>query len=337
MEDDTVIASAENEIESELFEHPTDFSFFQAVRILERLRVRSANGSDDELSQAVRFSVNPSTSFPASEIQSLESSGSGAPQLLVNFFGLTGPQGVLPYWYTHFVAERLRARDGAMQDFLDIFHNRIISHFHRAWLKMRPHVEFERSGTDRLSKLVLGLVGLGTPGLARRRDIGDETMMFYAALFANHHRSAIGLEQLLSDYFGVQAQVEQLMGGWYVLKDAEQCRLGDDWGLPNALGDGAVVGDEVWDPQLKARIRLGPLTREQYDRFLPGRSAHVELQELTRFYSDDEVEFELQLILRQRDIPPIVLDGTGATALGWTTWLMTTPATRDADDAVLSL
>ena len=37
----------------------------------------------------------------------------------VNFMGLTGPMGVLPYCYTELILERLKAKDQALQSFLE--------------------------------------------------------------------------------------------------------------------------------------------------------------------------------------------------------------------------
>ena len=41
------------------------------------------------------------------------------PRMLINFFGLTGPQGVLPLEYSELVADRVRQRDHALRDFLE--------------------------------------------------------------------------------------------------------------------------------------------------------------------------------------------------------------------------
>ncbi len=61
----------------------------------------------------------------------------------VNFMGLTGPQGVLPLYYSALLRERLRARDSSMRSFLDIFNHRAISLFYRAWEKHHFTVGYE--------------------------------------------------------------------------------------------------------------------------------------------------------------------------------------------------
>ena len=60
---------------------------------------------------------------------------------------------------------------------------------------------------------------------------------------------------------------------------------------------GAVVGDEVWDQQSRIRLKLGPLTLEQYLSFLPNGTAYEPLRELAQFFCGASLEIEVQLIL----------------------------------------
>ena len=328
-------------LESLLRGHATGVEFFQAVRLLERTHPeRTPVGHfGDPADEVARFSVPPSIAFPASEIQSLTVDDRGPAQMAVNFLGLTGPTGVLPHAYTLQVAERVRARDTALRDFLDLFHHRLVSLFYRAWEKYRFTVAHERARRDPLAAHVADLIGFGTAGLQNRLAVRDESLLFYSGLLAPHRRSAVGLEQLVGDYFGVPTTVEQFVGEWYPLGAADQCALDDAVESPSSrLGVGAVVGDEVWDPQAHVRLRLGPLTRAQYDDFLPGGSALARLRELVRVYADDQLDVEVQLVLHHDAVPTCTLGADGAALpLGWATWLRTAPSTRDADDTVLAL
>jgi type VI secretion system protein ImpH len=149
----------------------------------------------------------------------------------------------------------------------------------------------------------------------------------------------VALESLLADFFGVPAAIEQFVGGWYPLEVAAQCALGEEDGASSQLGLGAVAGDEVWDQQSRARIRLGPLTRAQYDALLPNGSAHAELRSLVHFFGGGEIDFELQLVLARDEVPAVALgvDGDDAPPLAWCTWLGPSRLRRDPDDTVLTL
>ncbi|MGD2152999.1 MAG: type VI secretion system baseplate subunit TssG [Gemmatimonadales bacterium] len=329
------------ELLAELAEQPRSFSFFQAVRLLGRLFHERAQvgGFGDPDGEVARFTVAPSIAFPASEIQDMQLRPGEPAQMTVNFMGLTGPLGVLPHCYTLQVADRVAARDRALKDFLDIFHHRIISLFYRAWERSRFTVTYERVKKDRITEHLLDLIGLGLSSYQNRMAVADEVLLFYSGLLAPERRSAIGLEQLLEDYFQVPVEVEQFVGGWYPLSTETQTSVGDETIGSTQLGLGAVVGDEIWDQQARVRIKIGPLTREQYDRFLPTGSAYQPLRDLTRFYCEDRFDFEVQLVMAGDEVPGFIIgaDEEAALPLGWSTWIRTVPFERDADEAVLRL
>lgn len=322
-----------------LAREPYRFEFFQAVRLLNLLLVeRSPVGRFVSPSAEVaRFAVNPSPAFPASQIQSLTMREDGTPVLSVNFMGLVGPLGLLPLYYTELVMERTRARDHALREFLDIFHHRMLSLFYAAWEKYRFSIAYERGERDRFSRHLLNLIGLGTPGLQERQEVADESLLFYGGLLASQPRSAAALEQILQDYFDVPAEIEQFVGAWYPMDPDAQCEL-DRGGESAQLGFGAVVGSEIWDQQTRVRIRLGPLTLEQYRDFLPGGEAWKRLRALAKFFAGNEYDMELQLILRREDVPACALAGEEeGVQLGWTTWVKSKPFQRDPGETILNL
>jgi type VI secretion system protein ImpH len=327
-------------VAKELREEPWNFQFFQAVRLLERLGTGQPVGRFANPEQeAVRFETNPALEFPPSEIHSLRWDGKEQPRMSVNFFGLNGQLGALPVTYSEYVNERDRARDHALGDFLDIFHHRLISLFYSAWEKYRFPVAFERDGNDRFTRYLLDFIGLGTDGLRNRLSIPDEAMVYYTGLLALQSRSAMALRQILSDYFAVPVEVKQFVGAWYPLSESSQSRVGEEREYSEQLDRGAIVGDEVWDQQGRARLVLGPLTLAQYLDFLPCGTAFGPLGEMTRFFSRGAIEFEVQLVLLRDEIPLVLLeDGESAgPMLGWTTWVKNTPLTRDPGETVLLL
>jgi type VI secretion system protein ImpH len=326
-------------IEELLRDEPTSFSFFQAVRLLRQLRPeRAAVGRFvDPADEIVRFSVPSSISFPPSEIGSLELPEDGPARMSVNFMGLTGPQGLLPYHYTLLIAERRRVRDAAIGDFFDLFHHRLLSLFYRAWEKYRFSVSYELLEDDALTVHLRDLIGIGLEPAQEKLPLPDDGLLYYAGLLGPQPRGARALEQLLADHFDVPVAVEQFVGRWYPLPRHDQCELGDDDSLSNQLGLGAVAGDEIWDSQTCVRLRVGPLPRHRYDSFLPGGRDNDRLRSLTRFFSHDQFDFELQLVLAREDVPGLVLGDPISQPLGWSTWIRTREFARDADETTLTL
>lgn len=325
-----------------LREDAPSFTFFQAVRLLERLQPERApvGGFGDPAGEVVRFKAHTSMAFPPSEIREIKLGHDDPARMVVNFMGLTGPSGALPLHYTQLVMERTRARDTALRDFLDLFHHRIVSLFYRAWARYRSApATGDEDRDDRTRHHLLDLIGLGTPGLSDRLELPVDPLLAYTGLLGSQARSAIALESLLSDYFDVPVGVEQFVGGWYPLDLPTQCALGDDWCESTQLGLGAVVGDEVWDQQARVRIRLGPLSRPQYDEFLPGAPGHAALRGLVKFFAGDQFDFEIQLVLAREAVPGCVLGDPAVPAptLGWCSWLQTAPLGRDPDETILPL
>ena len=341
--DDVALTSAhprtadESILLERLFAEPWSFDFFQALHLLQRLQPERAPVGEfaDPRQEVARLTTSPSVAFPASEIQSLNSATT-PPKMAVNFLGLTGPQGMLPLAYSLYVAERVRAGDHALKEFLGIFDHRALSLFYRAWEKTHVGVAHGEK-RDWLTKHLLELVGLGNEALRHRLPMKDEALLFYAGLLSLPTRPAGALEQLLADFFGVPVSVEQFVGAWYPLERATQSELGDDISESSQLGLGALAGDEIWDQQSRARVRIGPLTRKQYDEFLPGGSAHEPLRALTRLYTNDLIDFEIQLVLAEEEVPMFQIADDTPLPLSWCTWLATKPLGRDADDTQFAL
>lgn len=333
--------SSQTPLLKELEEDACSFEFFQAVGLLQRMRsgMRPVGHFSNPTEEAVHFRVNPRLAFPASEIQELTVAGEKPAEMMVNFMGLTGPSGVLPYAYSELILERARAKDTSLASFLDIFNHRAISMFFRAWQKSRFPVTFGQGSRDLFTHYLLDIVGLGTAGLRDRQDIEDEALLHYVSLVAMQARSATALEQLLADYFEVPIEVQQFTGAWYGLDSATQCAMNDEESASRQVGEGAVVGDAIWDRQGRVRIRIGPLSLKRYNEFLPQGTAFAALRSITRFFSNQCIDFEVQLVLDRSQVPTIQLGSeTGSPAiLGWVSWARTTTMMTDPDDTILAL
>lgn len=328
-------------VEQALRERPYSFEFFQAVRLLQRLLPgRKPIGHFEKYAEeAAQFGAYSALGFPASQIQAMDWPEGCPPKLTVNFMGLTGPQGVLPLYYTELVANRTRVGDRTLRDFFDLFNHRLISLFYRAWEKYRFVAAYERGERDRLTHYLLDLIGLGTSGMEERQLLPDDSLLYYAGLLAQKPRSATALRQVLSDYFDVPVEIEQFAGAWYRLGAEAQCQFQESSRIADELGGGAVVGDEVWTQESRVRIKLGPLTLRQYLDFLPSGSAFGPLRAMTKFFSNGEIDFEAQLILQREAVPSFELGAEGDVAprLGWVTWVKTAPKESDAGDTILEV
>jgi type VI secretion system protein ImpH len=333
-------------------------NFYQAVRsVLLRHPKRQSSrctsyliGSDTAPQQEpLRFTVQTSLAFPAAPITQIESSNENANQkkMEITFMGLTGAMGVLPDHYTAFVMSRLQAKDPTAKDFFDLFSHRAISFLYRAWEKYRPYIRDER-GDNYLDGLLLCFMGHGTDGLQQRLSIPDKGLIYYASLFMHHPRNAITLEMMLADYMKLPVKIEQFQGRWVSLSPQKRPQLRDPRNRgkfknsanpPIRLGVNAILGDRVWSIQNKFRVRVGPLTYEQFERLLPEpkNEQFFALAQLTRIFVGHQVEFDVQLVLKADQVPFCMLGGEKPMRLGWNSWLKTEEFQRDAEDAVFEV
>jgi len=113
--------------------------------------------------------------------------------------------------------------------------------------------------------------------------------------------------------------------------------------MQGQLGLGAVAGDQVWNPQARFRIRVGPLSWKRYNQFLPGGGAFEVLAAITRFFVNQALDFEVQLLLRAPEVPFCSVEEEArerpaeAPRLGLSSWLKTEPFREDAGDLVLGV
>lgn len=318
-----------------LHQRPWQFSFYQALRRLEashrdRPRLgRSARPAQDP----VRLAQEPSVQFAPATLAGWEDRADGPPRLSVHFFGLFGPHGPLPLHLTEYARDRTRHhRDPTFARFADLFHHRALSLFYRAWANARPAISFDRPETDRFALYVGALAGLGTEALRDRDAMPDLTKLHFAGLLAGQTRHAEGLAAILSAFFQMKVRVETFVGAWLALPPRDGTRLGAGAGTA-ALGGTALLGARIWSRQHKFRLVFGPLSLADYLRLLPGGTSFHRLIPIVRNYAGDTLVWDVNLILRREEVPPMRLGQQGR--LGWTTWLMPRNAPQDAGELFL--
>lgn len=320
----------------ELQARPWSHGLYATLRAIECLypdRPRlgeSRRAKDDPL----RLGQEPTLAFSPSELANFHPPADGKPaRLNVYSLGLFGPNAPLPLHLTDYVRQRERnSDDPTFRRFVDIFHHRLISLFYRAWANAQPTVSLDRPAADRFSRYVGALMGIGLPALRTRDSLPDAAKLFHVGQFAGQTRTAEGLEQIVADYFRVPVRVRQFMGEWLPLPEESFLLLGRST-LTGALGQTAVLGKSVWSRQHRFRVVLGPLGVDDFRRLLPGTDNLRRLESVVRLYVGGEQSWDLQLLLRRNEVPPLILGRQGD--LGRTSWLNVDWREADADDAVL--
>jgi len=341
-----------------LVEDPHRHEFFQAVRMLERwLADDESQGRSDAWARRLRFRNSLSQSFAPSQIAELKvvrrdgdapndpatRDPVGAPsadaverlELTPAFMGLLGVQGALPMFYTDTLAHREAfLRDRAPRAFLDIFQHRAVALFYQAWRKHRLPLQYERDRRRHFLPQVLALAGLGQPALqgrlqARDGGVADDTLAHFAGALQQRPTSASTIVRVLQRYFDVPVRLESFVGRWFNLPTSSQTTLGLGQAV---LGHSAVVGERVWQRDLRVRLTLGPMPADRFERFLPGGPGEKALRELLSLFTGVAFEYEVRLSLRAADVRAARLaegDSPAGARLGWDAFLLSQPATED--------
>jgi type VI secretion system protein ImpH len=326
----------------ELLDEPFRFEFFQAVRLLEKIYPEKMSVGRDALphEEVVRFRSRPTLEFPASEVHEIkvsddEFNDAKKLEIFVNFIGMVGAIGVLPTHYTELVAERVRYKDTSLWAFLDIFTHRSISQFYRAWEKYRFPIQYER-GNDDFTNYLFDFIGLGTKGLRNRLNLNDESLLPYAGLIIQKPHSVGSLEQIIGDYYGVPAKIQQFHGQWIDLDEESLTKVGVE---NSRLGHSTIIGKRVWDTQSKFRMKLGALSFLEFQAFLPNGTAHKSAVSIIKFMTGVEFDFDIQLKLKAKEVPSTILTTRAKRRpmLGWSSFLKTKPFTHDDEQVVMQI
>lgn len=236
----------------------------------------------------------------------------------VNFFGIAGSNGPLPVAYSEQIYECLKAGNDTAADFLDIFNHRLLSIFHRIRCKYWIGLENQRPDKTRIAQITYAFLGLGTPHLQKRLSFPDRKLLYYAGLFWQQPRSMEGLKTLLHHYFEHQVDIVPFVGGWENIEADQQTRLMQPEHF-NTLGQGAMLGTQVWNAMQKIIIQLGPLTRAQFHSFLPHHEHYKKLCDLIRLYLGSLQKFDIQFVIKASGVDATRLGQH--TYLGWSSWL----------------
>jgi len=328
-------------LKDQLFENPERFDFVQAVRVLAHLYPeREPVGSDSEPSrEVVRFASDISSIFPRSEVQAAQPADDESPaRLVVNFMGVATPSsfGSLPRRFAEEIRLLVRERQPALRDFLDLFNHRLISLFLRARERHHPLVDFERGAQGTFARALSAVLGIATTGLAKRLALDDQALFARAGLLGLRPMPAVALESLLASVFGVPAQVESFRATVHGIEPDDQNRLGR---ANSRLGEDLFVGEEVVLVESRFRVRIGPLDLTTYESLLPNRPGHRKLADLVRFATRGELDFDLQMVLSEAEVPAVRLGASDAARgrLGWSSWLARErPPESPREDAVFT-
>lgn len=301
--------------------------------------------------EPIRLTQHPSLMFAPSTLYQYREgvAAKGLGRLAVHHFGLFGPNGALPQHLTEFVQERiLHYKDETIARFCDIFQHRMILLSYRAWADCQAVTSLDNPWRDHFGRYASSLIGLGQPSLRNRDAVPDHLKLHHAGHLVRQTRNPEGLVRALGALLRVTVTMQEYCMQWLRLAESDRTRLASvasagegsqhriELGTPSSrLGQGAIAGVRVPDVQHKFRLRIGPMSLVEFERYLPGRTRFVQTRDWVRNYVGVELAWDAQIVLKRDEVPAARLGVYGK--LGWTSWLGMPVGRRnlDADDVIL--
>ncbi|MDR2443007.1 MAG: type VI secretion system baseplate subunit TssG [Deltaproteobacteria bacterium] len=301
-----------------LTETPGSFTLAQAVTLSQSL-INSFLGHESK--NSLRFRVNPSLSFPPHDIKDLdfEPTESGLRALItINLMGLHGAASPLPSYFTQYVAQH-QDEKCVLRDFLDIFNHHLVDILYHSWLKYRYHIRFKPKAADRLSNQFFSFMGLGHRTLRENDQLDPLKLMAYIGLIAFNGESTGSLESILRHYFSHrEVYLVLCVRREVTIPNDQKSSLGQ---ANSTLSDDCLLGETVSDQIGKFRIVIENLNWPTFNGFLPCGQTFPRLKSIIRFVMRSQLSFDLELSLKQEDIPALIISETAQCRLGWSTWL----------------
>lgn len=309
-------------------------SFLSLVSLLERLTPEESRVGErgPPGAEAIRFRHDPSLAFSLRDVERIEarklprdpadplSPHRWVYEVTTTFLGLTGSASPLPSYFLEEIAQEDPSQP-IQRDFLDLFHHRLIALLYRAVSSYALWSEQTSDLRDRWSCRLFAILGFDRYEAPLESCVGPQHLLRLAPLMAGVARTprslGIALQEVLGDSLGEgRVKIREFSGSWVEIENSARMRLGL---ANNHLARNVMLGTRAFDRSDTFEIDIGPLTWGVYQRFLPDGDLRPLLDEVTKLFLRDSLEYRIKLRLAQGETPQMRLSGEGR--LGRDSWL----------------
>ncbi|WP_458239056.1 type VI secretion system baseplate subunit TssG, partial [Pseudomonas sp. P5_A2_2] len=183
----------------------------------------------------------------------------------------------------------------------------------------RYYIRFQAEGSDRFSRYVFSLIGLNDNDLRGATPLPWGRLLSFAGLIASRSRSpsvVSGIVEHCFDLHGVN--IREFEARSVSLPQRQRMALGK---VNGTLGSDFVVGDRSKTRASKFTLVIPNLTQARFREFLPSGEQFGRLRQLMDFLLRDVTAYDLELGLREEDVPPFNLLRDSGSHLGWTSFI----------------
>ncbi len=307
-------------IKEDLLKNGPTYNVWQAVWLGENITKKDHPERKDYLfdQAGLRFRPYEKYEYPPTDIKEIVSENNELVYTLT-FMGLYGVNSPLPRSYHEPVATQQRVLgkgEVPIQNFLDIFNNRFYWLYYNSWKKYRFYLYLNSDNKNKIFSRINSFIGRGLSDQKFNSYLSDFTLLKFSGILSRRVRNKEGLNILLNHIFPQFAlKVKEFVPKWVELADAPSIGSSD-----NKLGISSFAGKYALDYMSRICIEIGPISFEDYLRFLPGTDSAKKITELLKLYLNDGLEFDLKFKINSNSIVSVSWNDDRL-KLGSTLWL----------------
>jgi len=287
------------------------YSVFRAIHLAEILTKPAHPERDEEkFDQAgLRFRPHEQYVFPSRDIRTFEEKD-GMMTFVLNFMGLYGIDSPLPRCYHEQVALQQNLHGAGqvpLQNFLDMFNNRLYWLYYQAWKKYRYYLQLKEEPHNRILDRIFAFIGLAPQQQKSGPSIPKFMWLRLSSILSSRIRNKEGLLLLLREFFpAVVFGLTEFVPSRARLR--ERPRLGK---APRSgafqLSRYSIVGESQLDYMGRVRLEVGPISYDDYLDFIPGSRNLALLKSLMDMYLNDGLEYDIRFVVRSQTIHRLAL------------------------------
>ena len=245
-----------------------EFNLLQMVRLWLRQ-------SDAPMHQVVRFMADLDAAFPgrAASAVAVAVDDADVATLTVTTpdFCVGSALGPLPEPFLEWMRDLKSAGQTAMQDFMDVFNNRINLLRYQIRADLDLGLNNREPEHTELAGYLGALLGVNDLEQANQIPLPPRCWLAMGDMLANSRHCAAAVTQLLSAQLDCPVRLEPMVGAWRPIELADQHRLGQGG---RRLGLDTLLGRSAWDGAARVRLHIGPISYAQMVTLLPPLHTH---------------------------------------------------------------
>lgn len=292
-----------SELLKELFDRGHEFNVFQALVLMEEYYKNSDTDGYGLWEKTIRFSADPQTAFPGSDI-ALVYGDNNRINILVTFLGLMGISSPLPNYFIEYGAMH-GDEQCALMDLIRIFENRFYYLFFQVWKKYYPFSIPENDINrfiNTLSSIYTGAES-GEPVL----EVNELSLCF--SMLSGASANINSLIDMVSDCCeGVKVDIEQWNPQWVNVDNSTML------GIDLILSANAILGERVLDRSGKFTVVLELNTSHSIKSFI-GSTAISGIYRILEVYLPQFPDYDVKIKFSSANMDSVIL-GTDNTVLG---------------------